>query len=78
MLVLNRKKGETIIIGDNIRVTIADIQGDSVKVGIDAPQDIVILREEIQEAVKAANRQASESPGRLADSLARLNTMIGK
>lgn len=78
MLILNRKKGETIVIGDNIRVTIADIQGDNVKIGIEASQDIVILREEIQEAIKTANRQASETPKGIVDSLAKLNTMIGK
>jgi carbon storage regulator len=60
MLVLNRRKGETVIIGDNIRITIVDVQGDNIKIGIDAPRNINILREEIHEEVIAANRQASQ------------------
>lgn len=61
MLVLNRKKGETIVIGDNIRLTVIDVQGDQIKIGIDAPKNVTIYREEIYQEVITANRQASQT-----------------
>lgn len=74
MLVLNRKKGETIVIGDNIRLTVIDVQGDQVKIGIDAPKNVSIYREEIYQEVITANRQASQ-PGSGADKLKELKKM---
>ena len=47
MLVLTRKKGQTIVINDNIEVTIIDIQGDQVRVGINAPRSVSVFRKEI-------------------------------
>jgi carbon storage regulator len=47
MLVLSRKIGEQIIIGDNVRVTVLRVNGDEVRLGIAAPDDIVVRREEI-------------------------------
>lgn len=63
MLVLQRKKEESIIIGGNIKITIADIGSDRVKISIDAPKDIPILRAELVEAADA-NKEAiaSENP----------------
>ena len=52
MLVLSRKKGEKIAIGDNITLTIVEVRGDKVRLGIDAPQDVRIYREEVLEAIK--------------------------
>lgn len=48
MLVLTRKVGESIIISDTIRVTVTEIRGDKVRIGIDAPSEISVNREEIQ------------------------------
>jgi carbon storage regulator len=52
MLVLSRKKEESIIIGDNIQVTVVEIRGDKVRLGIVAPRDVPVHREEIYEQVK--------------------------
>jgi carbon storage regulator len=48
MLILTRKAGETILIGENISVTVVEIRGRQVRLGIDAPADILVLREEMK------------------------------
>jgi len=60
MLALTRKKGQSIIIGENVEVTIVDIQGDQVKIGIDAPKNILIHRKEIFEEIQRENKKAAE------------------
>lgn len=52
MLVLSRQSDETIIIGDNIRVTIVEVRGDKVRIGIDAPRDVAVHRQEIYDAIR--------------------------
>lgn len=59
MLILTRKKNETLRIGDDILVTIVDVQGDQVRLGITAPRDVAILRQELYEEVKDSNAQAA-------------------
>ena len=54
MLVLGRKENESILIGDNIRITIISRSGSSIKIGIDAPGDVKVLRGELQRALNAA------------------------
>ncbi len=49
MLILTRKAGETLLIGDDIEVTILSVNGNQAKIGIDAPKDVEILREELLE-----------------------------
>ena len=59
MLVLSRQRDESIIIGDNIVVTIVDIRGDKVRLGIDAPTEIPVHRQEVYEAIQRENVRAS-------------------
>lgn len=60
MLVLSRHRDESIMIGDDVVITIVDIRGDKVRLGIDAPQDIPVHRQEVYEAIKRENRKASQ------------------
>jgi len=59
VLVLSRKIDETIIIGDNIEVTVVDVKGDQVRIGIKAPKEITIHRKEVYEAIQAENIRAA-------------------
>lgn len=59
MLYLTRKIGETIIINDNIEVTVIDIRGKSVKLGFTFPADATVLRQEIYDRIQAENRAAA-------------------
>ena len=61
MLVLSRQRDESIIIGDDIVITIVDIRGEKVRLGIDAPNDISVHRQEIYEAIKRENAANEES-----------------
>ncbi|MCM3134945.1 carbon storage regulator CsrA [Paenibacillus polysaccharolyticus] len=58
MLVLSRKKGESIIIQDNIEVTVLAVEGDTVRIGISAPKQIDIFRKEVYASIQEANRES--------------------
>jgi carbon storage regulator len=58
MLVLSRQRDESIIIGDNIVITIVDIRGDKVRLGIEAPTEIPVHRQEVYEAIQRENSKA--------------------
>ena len=60
MLVVKRKKGESILIGDDIEITIVNLDNGSVKVAIDAPKEITILRKELYKEVEEENKKATE------------------
>lgn len=55
MLILTRRVGETIIIGDNIKVTVLGVKGMHVRIGVDAPKDVAVDREELRERKEAGN-----------------------
>jgi carbon storage regulator len=59
MLVLSRQRDESIMIGDNIMITIVDIRGDKVRLGIEAPAEIPVHRQEVYEAIQRENLRAS-------------------
>lgn len=70
MLVLSRQRDETIMIGDEIEITVVDIRGDKVRLGINAPTRIAVHRKEVYEAIKKENEQASRINGPDLSSLA--------
>ena len=61
MLILSRKVDEKIMIGDDISVSIIEIRGDQVRIGVDAPKTVKVFRQEVFDAIKAENRAAAES-----------------
>lgn len=61
MLILARRLNEQIVIGDDIRVSVVDIRGDQVKLGIEAPRSVKVYRQEVYEAIQAENREAAQS-----------------
>ncbi|HRQ73095.1 MAG: carbon storage regulator CsrA [Phycisphaerales bacterium] len=63
MLVLSRQRDETIMIGDVIEITVVDIRGDKVRLGITAPTTIAVHRKEVYEAIRRENEQASRLDG---------------
>ncbi|AIN92730.1 carbon storage regulator CsrA [Treponema putidum] len=58
MLILSRKTNQKILIGDNIELTIIDIRGDQVKIGVDAPASVKVFREEIYQEIQNENKAA--------------------
>lgn len=60
MLVLSRQKDETIMIGDNIQITVVDIRGDKVRLGIVAPIEVSVHRKEVYDAIQRENRAAAQ------------------
>jgi carbon storage regulator len=60
MLVLSRQRDESIMIGDNVVVTVVDIRGDKVRLGIQAPGEIPVHRREVYEAIRRENRRAAD------------------
>ena len=59
MLVLSRQRDETIMIGDDVELTVVDIRGDKVRLGIKAPAEIAVHRKEVYDAIKRENEQAA-------------------
>lgn len=59
MLILTRKIGEGIILGDDIRISVLEIRGKQIRIGIEAPSDIIVLREEIYQRIQEENLRAA-------------------
>lgn len=60
MLILTRKVGETLMVGEKVTVTVMDVKGNQVKIGISAPKEVAVHREEIYERVQAEKAQQRE------------------
>ncbi len=63
MLALSRKKGESLIINNNIEITILEIKGDQIKIGIDAPKSVPIYRKEVYLQIQEENKNAMNLDG---------------
>jgi carbon storage regulator len=75
MLVLSRRVGESIVIGDDVVVTVLEVRGDVVRVGVDAPRSVQVRRQELLAELAESNRAAA-SPS--ADAVAGLSRLIGE
>jgi carbon storage regulator len=73
MLILSRKLKESIMVGDNIEISIAGIEGDQVKLAISAPKHVDIHRKEIYLAIKEENKQAAVGSGDIAELLKKMS-----
>lgn len=63
MLALSRKKGEALVINNNIEVTILEIKGEQVKLGISAPKEVPVYRKEVYEQIQQSNAEAVSTQG---------------
>ncbi|AEI38756.1 carbon storage regulator CsrA [Paenibacillus mucilaginosus] len=78
MLVLSRKKGESIMIGDGIEVIVLGVEGETVKIGLKAPRQQSILRKEIYLALKESNQEASTAQDGSGNQIDQLKKLLGK
>lgn len=67
MLVLSRKLNERIIVGDDIVISVVEVRGDQVKLGIEAPRNVKVYRQEVFDAIQDENRRAAGIPATLPD-----------
>lgn len=72
MLALSRKKNEAIIVNNNIEITILEVKGDQVKIGVTAPKEVPIYRKEVYAQIQEANQEAAAAEG-----IAALKELLG-
>ena len=77
MLILTRKPGESVYIGDNVKITIVEIKGHQIRIGIDAPKDLRIYREEIWLQILEENKRAAQSSETTDEDLENLSQVWG-
>jgi carbon storage regulator len=80
MLILSRRPGESLTIGDNIVVTVVSVNGNQIRLGIDAPREVRVLRDEIYRAIREENQAAADSgerKRRMEDAFKRLRQGTG-
>lgn len=77
MLYLTRKRDESIMIGDDIEITVTEIRGNSVKLGLNFPKSVSVLRREIYDRIQEENRAALSSADSTEDLLGDLGNLIG-
>ncbi len=71
MLVLSRRAGETVAIGDDVTISVLEVRGDVVRIGIDAPRSVAVHRGELLAQLEETNREAASPSDSLVDSLRR-------
>jgi carbon storage regulator len=64
MLILTRRVGETVMIGNDVTVTVLGVKGNQVRIGVNAPRDVAVHREEIYERIKREEQEGSDRPHR--------------
>ncbi len=72
MLALSRKKNEAIIVNNNIEITILEVKGDQVKIGVTAPKEVPVYRKEVYVQIQEANQEAANAEG-----MAGLKNLLG-
>lgn len=72
MLALTRKKGESLVVNNNIEITVLEIRGDQIKIGIQAPKEVPIYRKEVYVQIQKENEEAGDIDG-----LEALNNLLG-
>lgn len=72
MLALSRKKNEAIIVNNNIEITILEVKGDQVKIGVTAPREVPVYRKEVYVQIQEANKEAASAEG-----MAALKDLLG-
>jgi carbon storage regulator len=65
MLILSRRVNEKIVIGDDVVISVVEVRGDQVKLGIEAPRNVKVFRQEVFDAIQEENRRAAASPPQL-------------
>ncbi|MDP2773265.1 MAG: carbon storage regulator CsrA [Nocardioides sp.] len=70
MLVLSRRAGESVVVGDDVTITILEVRGDVVRVGIDAPRSVAVHRAELLQELESSNRDAASPSEQAVASLA--------
>jgi len=78
VLVLSRRTGESIVIGNDITITVLEVRGDVIRLGINAPRSVVVHRQEVYEQIAEANRGATVSAEQASTFAARLGTKTGE
>lgn len=71
MLVLSRRPGESVVVGEDITITILEVRGDVIRIGIDAPRSVAVHRAELLEQLESVNREASSPSDDAVATLAR-------
>ena len=69
MLILTRRVGESIVVGDDVTITVFEVRGDAVRIGIDAPRSVQVHRQEVYLELQKANQQASTTTDDALDAL---------
>lgn len=72
MLVLTRKKGQSIMVGDDVEISVVEVDGDAVRIGIKAPRDVAIYRREIYQAIQEENIRAARAAAEMAKKLGKV------